>query len=436
MAIREAPRHLAPRERSNHRKLIIGVVAGVVLVAGGAAGAVVATSGSSPRQPAAGSPAAAGSATTSVPAAPTTPDTALQAALRAAVRISPAPGTTAVGLNAPVVVQAGQGKLTSVTVATAAGTKLAGTLDPTGAKWTSTAPALAAGTVYHVNAAVTGEGVSATTSSTFSTLSPASWVGVTMFPDSGLSVGVGQPVVLHFSESIPTAGRAGVLAHLHLAMSKPVPVGAYWFSSTELHLRPQTYWPTGERVSFSDDLDGWNAGSGKWGQGSGSVRFTIGDARISTANLATDVMTVTDNGKLVATYPISGGSTQYPTMNGTHIVLDRSSVVRMNSATVGIPVNSPNGYDELVYWDVHISDSGEYVHAAPWSVGAQGHTNVSHGCVNISPTNAQQFFNFSRVGDVVIVEGGPRPPAVGDHGVMDWGTPWASWTPVPVSALA
>ena len=164
--------------------------------------------------------------------------------------------------------------------------------------------------------------------------------------------------------------------------------------------------------------------------------FTIGAARISVANLQTEKMTVTLNGVTVATYPISGGRTQFPTMDGIHIVLDRESVVHMDSATVGIPVNSPNGYDELVYDDVHISDSGEYVHAAPWSVGDQGLMNVSHGCINVSPANALAFFNFSRVGDVVEVVGGPRPPAVGDHGVMDWSTAWSQWTPAAVHALA
>jgi lipoprotein-anchoring transpeptidase ErfK/SrfK len=137
----------------------------------------------------------------------------------------------------------------------------------------------------------------------------------------------------------------------------------------------------------------------------------------------------------VATYPISAGRDQYPTMDGTHIVLDRESQVQMISSSVGIPVNSPNGYDETVYSDVHISDSGEYVHAAPWSVAAQGNTNVSHGCININPANAAQFFNFSRVGDIVNVVGGPRPPVPGDHGVMDWSTPWTSFTPVAVSPL-
>jgi lipoprotein-anchoring transpeptidase ErfK/SrfK len=118
-------------------------------------------------------------------------------------------------------------------------------------------------------------------------------------------------------------------------------------------------------------------------------------------------------------------------MGGTHIVLDRASVVRMNSATNGVPVNSADGYDELVYDDVHISDSGEYVHAAPWSVNNQGNANVSHGCINLSPTDAKAFFDFSQVGDVVLVSGGPRPPAFGDHGVMDWSSDWGEYTPTP-----
>ena len=163
-----------------------------------------------------------------------------------------------------------------------------------------------------------------------------------------------------------------------------------------------------------------------------SVTFAVGDARISTVDLASHQMTVTDNGATVATYPISGGSDQYPTMNGTHIVLDRESQVQMVSSTIGIPVNSPGGYDETVLWDVHISDSGEYVHAAPWSVSSQGNTNVSHGCINLSNGDAYAFFAFSRVGDVVDVVGGPRAPELGDHGVMDWDTPWSQWTPAVV----
>jgi len=361
----------------------------------------------------------------------------MSAHLAAAVNVSPATGTANVALNAPVTVTTSTGHLIEVKVIPTTGAPLSGTLNARATRWTSVGP-LGATSSYQVTAVVKGgpSGATGTATSSFTTLTPTAWVGASVWPDSGLTVGVGQPIVLHFTQPIITpSSLQSVLAFLHLSMSSPVPVGAYWFSPTELHLRPQNLWPTGEQIAFSDSLGGWDAGSGEWGQGSASVTFTIGDARISTANLSTDEMTVTDNGQVVATYPISAGRDQYPTMNGVHIVLDRESQVRMISSSVGIPVNSPNGYDEIVYWDVHVSDSGEYVHSAPWSVGAQGNSNVSHGCINLSPANAEQFFNFSRVGDVVYVIGGPRPPAAGDHGVMDWSTPWTSFTPVNVSQL-
>ena len=167
-----------------------------------------------------------------------------------------------------------------------------------------------------------------------------------------------------------------------------------------------------------------------WGSGQFSESFAVGDARISYANLARrrDDRHVERPDDSVPTRSAAGGP-EYPTMNGIHIVLDKEPVVHMVSSTVGIPVNSPNGYDEYVYNDVHISDSGEYVHAAPWSVYAQGVTNVSHGCINLGPSNSLDFYNFSGTGDVVEVTGSPRPPDLGDHGTMDWSTPWSEWTP-------
>lgn len=356
--------------------------------------------------------------------------------LASEVSTSPSPGTSLVPLNTPVTVTTHEGHFKSVSVTASNGQPLSGALDAKDKSWTSNQP-LAPSTTYLVSATVVGASkLTATAKSSFTTLTPTATVTATVWPNDGLSVGVGQPIVLKFSQPVTDqSARQALISRFNLAMSSPVPVGAYWFSDTELHLRPENFWPTGEQISFSDSLSGWQAGSTLWGSGSTSVNFVVGDARISTANLATHEMTVTDNGKVVGTYPISGGRAQYPTMNGMHIVLDRESVVQMNSSTVGIPVNSPNGYNETVYWDVHISDSGEYVHAAPWSVADQGNTNVSHGCINISPANAEQFFNFSRVGDIVNVVGGPRSPVPGDHGVMDWTTPWSDFTPVNVTAL-
>jgi lipoprotein-anchoring transpeptidase ErfK/SrfK len=351
-------------------------------------------------------------------------------ALASGVRIAPTSGATNVAADAPVVVVAANGRLANVRVTSTTGDLVAGMLTPAQTQWQSTVP-LDYGATYHVSVTATGsDRARAELTSTFRTSSPSARVTATEFPSDGLSVGVGQAVVFHFDRYISDpAGRSAVLSHLHVTESQPVLGGWHWFSNGELHFRPESYWPAKEQVTVSWDLGGWNAGSGMWGSGSGHVHFSVGDARVSFADLATHVMTVTDNGRIVATYPISGGKATDPTMGGVHVVLDRSSVVRMNSATNGVPVNSPDGYDELVYSDVHISDSGEYVHAAPWSVRDQGRQNVSHGCINLSPADAAIFFAFSRVGDVVLVDGSPRPPAVGDHGVMDWDTSWTDFSP-------
>jgi lipoprotein-anchoring transpeptidase ErfK/SrfK len=410
----------------------------VVLVAGGVVAALVLpSSGPSAAQVAETKAKVASAQAAALAQAQAQMHARLVAQLTTAVTVSPAPGAAGVAPDAPVTVSTTTGTLSSVKVTDSAGTVLAGTVSSLGRKWQSTA-ALLPTNDYRVVATVAGTGgVSAQRVTTFSTLTPAYLVGATAFPSDGMDVGVGQPIVINFDHYVrTTAGQAAALSHITISMSKPVPGGWHWFSMDELHFRPKAYWPSGEKITVTANFDGWDAGLGRWGHGGLNQTFTIGDARISTANLATHQMTVTLNGAVVGNYPISAGSTVYPTMNGDHIVLDRQSVVHMVSSTVGIPVNSPAGYDEYVYNDVHISDSGEYVHDAPWSVGAQGSVNVSHGCINLSPTNSLTFFNFSRVGDVVQVIGGPRPPVYGDHGVMDWSTDWAQWTAATVHQLA
>jgi lipoprotein-anchoring transpeptidase ErfK/SrfK len=416
---------------------IIGAAAVVVVLVGTVVVGITvrdARNGSAPRGPGAGT-----STPSTTRPAPNVP--ALRAALAASLRFVPAAGSTSVAPDSPIVVTAGTNRLSAVRVTSSGGDSVGGGLEPSGHEWRSSG-SLAYGADYRVTATVAataaGEpNVTAESTVTFRTLSPAATVTASVFPNEGLTIGVGQPVVFRFSQAITDPGaRQNVLAHLSVTESKPVVGGWYWFSPSELHFRPQAFWPTGEHVTVDWNLTGWNAGGGNWGADRGLVHFGTGHARVSYANLTTHTMTVTDNGRVVATYPISGGKPADPTMAGVHIVLDRQSVVHMVSSTNGIPVNSPDGYDELVYDDVHISDTGEYVHAAPWSVGSQGHTNVSHGCINLSPANARAFFEFSRVGDVVLVVGSPRPPVVGDHGVMDWDTGFSAFTPANVIVKA
>jgi lipoprotein-anchoring transpeptidase ErfK/SrfK len=359
-------RHLA-RQSWWTRWWAIAAVVGLV-AAGAAAGVVVANRGPSAAAVAAAKAKAAAARAASRAQAVHT----AEVQLASTVSVSPASGATGVTLVAPVTVTTTSGTLTSVRVTDAAGTLLAGSLAASGLEWKSSST-LRPGTTYRVTVALTRpDGVSAQKVTTFTTLTPVALVTASVWPADGLSVGVGQPIVFTFDQDIAsTAAQAAVLSHITVSMSTPVPGGWYWFSEHELHFRPKTFWPTDEQVSVSANLNGWNAGDGQWGSGTSPTRsaWARRASPSPTCRPRDDRHPQRENG---ATYPISGGRPEYPTMDGIHIVLDRESVVQMDSATVGIPVDSPNGYDETVYDDVHISDSGEYVHAAPWSVADQG----------------------------------------------------------------
>lgn len=343
------------------------------------------------------------------------------------VEVQPADGANGVMPNSPVVIRATSGHLVSVEVTTSDGKALPGLFDPVAGTWQSNST-LVPSTQYAVMIeALSPSDKPVQQLSHFVTMTPATTLGMTLFPDDGMTVGVGQAVLIHFDHAV--TNKDAVLSHLHVTESTPVPGGWHWFSDRELHFRPQNYWPAGETINVTANLAGVDAGNGVWGTKDHTVQFATGDAHVATADVDSEQMTVTSNGKVVYTFPISGGRPKYPTMNGVHVVLYRQQDVLMDSQTVGIPRDSPDGYYEHVFEDVAITDGGEFVHAAPWSVGSQGRTNVSHGCINLSPANATTFFNFSRIGDVVQVVGSSRAPSSWDHGTMDWNVPWNQWTP-------
>jgi len=125
---------------------------------------------------------------------------------------------------------------------------------------------------------------------------------------------------------------------------------------------------------------------------------------------------------------VSTGRDAFPTHNGVHLVLEKTALKTMDSATIGIPRRGPGGYFLKVPHSVRISYSGEFVHSAPGTVRQQGVANVSHGCVNLSPADAAWFFNLAKRGDVVIVQGSPLPPLSYDPGTSDWNMSYERWS--------
>jgi lipoprotein-anchoring transpeptidase ErfK/SrfK len=148
---------------------------------------------------------------------------------------------------------------------------------------------------------------------------------------------------------------------------------------------------------------------------------------ISTVDVTAHVMSIRRNGTLLRVAKVSTGRDKYPTKGGVHIVLEKANPQIMDSETVGIPRDSPDGYYEKVPDSVRISNGGAFVHAASWSVQSQGVANVSHGCVNMSPADAHWFYGLAKRGDIVNVIHASVQPVLWDAGMADWNITFSDW---------
>jgi len=238
---------------------------------------------------------------------------------------------------------------------------------------------------------------------------PAPYLGAPVFapptfnPVNGSMVGVAKPIVINFQR--PIADRALAQQAVHVSSYPPVPGKFYWMSDTQLRWRPFDFWPAHTTV----DVD---AGGTK-------SSFRTGDALVATIDDATHQMEVMRNGKLEKTFPVSLGKKGYETPNGTYYVLERFADIVMDSSTYGVPIDSAEGYKLKVQDAVRISNNGIFVHGAPWSVNDQGKRNVSHGCPNLSPANAQWFYDNFGTGDPVVVKNSVGTYDAND-GAQDW----------------
>ena len=333
-------------------------------------------------------------------------------------------GAVGVSVESPVTVSAEDGVLGAVSVVNEDGTPLAGQLSPDGMTWSTTEP-LGYNKRYTLSAQSLGLGGIASQQMTFQTHSPENLTMAYVLPNDGEVVGVGQPVEVRFDEKIPN--RLAAQKAIKVTTNPPVEGAFYWLNNREVRWRPAQYWKPGTTVDVAVNTYGVDLGDGLFGQESVTTHFTIGDEVIATADDNTKIVTVRRNGEVVKTMPTSMGKNSTPTNNGVYIVGDRFTHIIMDSSTFGIPVNSPNGYRTDVNWATQISYSGIFVHSAPWSVGSQGYTNTSHGCLNVSPSNAVWFYDNTTRGDIVEVDNTVGSALPGTDGLGDWNIPWEQW---------
>lgn len=340
------------------------------------------------------------------------------------ITTNPADRASNVSPVAPITVGVTNGTLERVSMVNPTGEQVDGELAPDATSWKATEP-LGYGETYMITSTAagrTGEPVNRTSS--FTTVDPEALAYPSMNPLDGETVGVGQPLAIYFSESIEDKQAAEDA--ISVKTDPEVEGSFYWFSDTEVHWRPEEFWTPGTTISMDIDVYGKDLGNGVYGEENREAAFTIGDSVIARADGASHRMSVEINGDVVRTMPISMGEPEFASNNGIHVVTEQHKRYEMDSSTYGLSPDE-GGYVTTVEYATRISNGGEFVHAAPWSVGAQGNRNVSHGCINLSTENARWFYDTFGKGDVVIQTNTGGPELQPWDGFGDWQIPWEKW---------
>ena len=324
-----------------------------------------------------------------------------------------------------VVVEAELGRLTQVSVLGPKGV-VPGILSDDGSQWSATGAPLE----YSANYVITAEAADArgrvtSLDSSFSTLEPEKFFTAHVSPSEGEVVGVGEPIVVTFNKKVEN--RAEVEAALTVRTSRSV-LGAWaWRDNRTVEFRPKELWPGDMSVEVDLNLTGVQAKPGVFGKTSTKSTFSFRPSMVSVVDADTYTMDVFRGGELVKTFPVTAGKAGFETRSGTKVLITKERSRIMDAATGGTSVDSSEYYRVNAEYAMRMTYSGEFVHAAPWSVGSQGNANVSHGCVGMSPTDGEWWWNQNEIGDVVIVKNTSRIQTDDGNGVTIWNAPWVEW---------
>jgi lipoprotein-anchoring transpeptidase ErfK/SrfK len=342
----------------------------------------------------------------------------------AVIAVTPEAGSTDVVPTTTATVSVTDGTLGDVTLTDAAGEAVVGEFNEDRTSWSSTEPLEYSATYTWGGSATGTDGRVVPVEGTLATVRPSKTVRGTLNIGDGRTVGVAAPIRIQFNKHV--ADRAAVEKALSLTTSVPVEGGWGWMpdegGGSRVDYRPKEYWPAGTQVAVQAKLFGVAYGDGAYGATDLSSTFEIGRAQIVKADVDSFRMVVMRDGKKVGDYPASYGLGSDPernTRSGVHVVSEKFTNKRM--------VSDRYGYDLVEKWAVRISNNGEFIHANPDSTSAQGSSNVTHGCVNLSPGDAKAYYDTALYGDPVEVTGTPVALASRDGDIWDWTLSWDQW---------
>ena len=420
---------------------LLAVVAGCTSSTSGAATfTAVATSSVAPTSgmTSAGAPATSAPASSAAPTSASTEAAASTTTAPPVAKVTADPdfGTSSLSPAQPIDIKVTDGTITALTLTNSAGKVVDGTLSADRTTWTL-GEVLGYGKTYTATGTAVGsDGKRIAIRGTYSTLPSTDEAESSISPGDGDVVGIAQSVIIHFP--VEPADKAEIEKHLTITTTPTVKGAWAWIQHDDgwgIDWRPEGYWPANTKVHVSANLYGLKLADDKYGAQDLTSDFTIGRAQVVYAD-ATSHQIVVRQGctapndeasctSTAATYPASFGNgddidnPNRVTRSGIHVVSEKLKVHAMS--------NPPYYSNVTEYWDVRISDNGEFIHENPNTVADQGVDNVSHGCINLSPANAEAYFDSALVGDPVEITGTSVQLSASDGDLFDYTVPWSEW---------
>ena len=359
-----------------------------------------------------------GAGTATEGTAPTT-----EAAPVAEVTQEPAAGAVDVSPIAPISVTVADGTFSEVTLTNPDGKVVEGALAPDQASYSIIEPLGYGSTYTWAGTAVGTDGKPVPVDGSFTTVTPDSRVSASTNIGDGQEVGIAAPIILQFDASIED--KAAVEQALTVTTNPPTPGAWAWFpddNGSRVHWRPTNYWAPGTTVSVVADLYGVDYGGGAYGANDLTLDFSIGRSQVVIADATSHRMQVVRDGETVMDIPVSygeGNEDRNVTRSGIHVVTEKHEDFLMS--------NPPYYENVRERWAVRISNNGEFIHANPLTTGVQGASNVTNGCINLSDSDAQQYFQIAMYGDPVEVTGTRIDLSAADGDLYDWAIDWPTW---------
>src|SRR4051812_31251920 len=234
-----------------------------------------------------------------------------------------------------------------------------------------------------------------------------------IYPLDGSKVGVAMPAIVRFDT--PVSDKKSFEKNLHIT-TVPKQTGSWhWYGNQEVHWRPKSYWKPGTKVTVNADVNSVSAGNGRYGQQSSTSKFKVGRSFVVKVNLSSHYASVYRDGDKVRSIPVTGGKAGWRTRSGVKVIMSKEYNKVMTNEMIG----AAESYRLTAAYAMRITNSGEFLHAAPWSVGSQGRANVSHGCTGMSVANSRWLIQNALVGDPVVTTGSDRGIEPG-NGYTDW----------------